>query len=787
MKLNSLARMFLRAMSRMAVVSIGAFPALRAAEANLIVNGSFEETFTDAAQEANFMGGGYALFFGGSTAIPHWIVTGNSVEALGGPTRSNLYWEIPDGCRSLDLSGYDAGGVRQSFPTVSGAWYRVSFDMAASLYGGHAYMDLRVSAAGGSKDFRFDVGAGLTFENMGWIRHEWEFQASEATTTLTLESLIPGYYGPTLDHVVVQPAVVIDDDGDGVDDSVDNCLELSNPVQEDADLDGQGDACDPDDDDDGVVDEADNCILVANPLQEDSDGDGVGDACSFPGGTWPVNGHTYQICRDGTDTWESADFAARERGGYLATVTDAAENEFITQLLLALKSQLSEPEWPTFLWIGGVQDEPNPPFNPTLGWSWCTGEAWEYTNWAEGEPNNGGGMFVEIHLQMWGPAAGGWIGEWNDGHYDPEYTKGYFIVEYNPSCSGADCDNDQDGIPDVTDNCPFRANPQQEDRDGDGRGDACDPDRDDDGIANGVDNCPDVPNPGQEDADGDGIGDACDDDLDDDGIPDDQDNCPGASNPGQEDGDGDGRGDACETLLEVTRSVAVGATCGQVDVQILLTSECPAEALSFGVVHDPEVVRPVMVDPEAVWGGRVPGFLSVNLNAEGACGGAGVVHGVTVGMVGLLEDPRSRTIPPGVARPVAAVVYEASEGAAPGRQGAIRLSSCLIPAPGAPPTSISITCASQTMKSPETMPGIVTVVGGGNCRKRGLCNSDEAYDISDPVALLSFLFSGGSAPPCRDTCDCNDDGSLDISDGVCLLGNLFLGTALARPAYETCD
>ena len=73
-----------------------------------------------------------------------------------------------------------------------------------------------------------------------------------------------------------------------------------------------------------------------------------------------------------------------------------------------------------------------------------------------------------------------------------------------------DNDDDNDGVLDVNDNCPFQANANQTDNDNDGVGDACDNDDDNDGVLDGFDNCPLVYNPGQEDRDNDGTGDVCD-------------------------------------------------------------------------------------------------------------------------------------------------------------------------------------------------------------------------------------------------------------------------------------
>lgn len=78
------------------------------------------------------------------------------------------------------------------------------------------------------------------------------------------------------------------------------------------------------------------------------------------------------------------------------------------------------------------------------------------------------------------------------------------------TCSGGmSMDQDSDGIPDNSDNCPQAFNPNQQDIDRDLSGDACDPDIDNDTFQNANDNCPEIPND-QADSDHDGIGDACD-------------------------------------------------------------------------------------------------------------------------------------------------------------------------------------------------------------------------------------------------------------------------------------
>lgn len=78
----------------------------------------------------------------------------------------------------------------------------------------------------------------------------------------------------------------VDTDGDGVDDSTDNCIALKNPTQHDEDADGYGDVCD-------------NCPTVANTSQANvgelgasGPADSLGDACD-PRPTLPGDSIVY--------------------------------------------------------------------------------------------------------------------------------------------------------------------------------------------------------------------------------------------------------------------------------------------------------------------------------------------------------------------------------------------------------------------------------------------------------------------------------------------------------------
>ncbi len=135
------------------------------------------------------------------------------------------------------------------------------------------------------------------------------------------------------------------------------------------------------------------------------------------------NGHWYETVSSSSITWTAAKAAAESAGGHLATITSAGENAFIAALM---PNYGNSGEYP--YWLGGFQAAGSPG-EPTGGWQWVTGEAWGYTNWAGGEPNDGGSNEDALAFSYFGG-----FGTWNDA---PTAYTGYggyggYVVEYVP-------------------------------------------------------------------------------------------------------------------------------------------------------------------------------------------------------------------------------------------------------------------------------------------------------------------------------------------------------------------
>ena len=160
-------------------------------QATDLFNGSFEEGPVDVGQFIT-------LGEDDDGVIAGWAVDYGSVDLIG------TYWAASDGLRSIDLDGNEPGAISQTFDTIPGAWYRVSFDMAGNPDGETALKVIVAMAAASEETFDFDTAA-ATREEMGWLNMGFVFMAEEAETTLQFASgSESGPYGPALDNVAVE-------------------------------------------------------------------------------------------------------------------------------------------------------------------------------------------------------------------------------------------------------------------------------------------------------------------------------------------------------------------------------------------------------------------------------------------------------------------------------------------------------------------------------------------------------------------------------------------------------
>lgn len=176
------------------------------AQANLITNGSFEDTAGIYPSSAAYI----TVDASSSIAIPGWTVEDGSVDWI------NTYWQASAGTKSLDLAGAYQHGliVGTAFDTTIGQTYRVQFDLAGNP--DRSYSKSLVSISTGdaltTHTFTFDQ-TGHTRTNMGWVTEYFDFVASSTTAQLyfgdVTNILNPDEaWGAALDNVSVDLAPV---------------------------------------------------------------------------------------------------------------------------------------------------------------------------------------------------------------------------------------------------------------------------------------------------------------------------------------------------------------------------------------------------------------------------------------------------------------------------------------------------------------------------------------------------------------------------------------------------
>jgi len=324
-----------------------------------------------------------------------------------------------------------------------------------------------------------------------------------------------GYYRLSVSGGIINSG---DDDGDTVQNHLDNCPTVPNPDQLNTDGDSQGNACDDDDDNDNRNDNVDNCPLVPNTNQANLDNDSQGDACDLDDDNDGRNDNVDNCPRVSNGNQLNTDGDSQGNACDADDDNDTRNDNVDNCPLISNRNQAN---------LDG----------DSLG-DVCDPD----------DDNDGRNDNVDNCPRISNP---------DQANFDRDAL--------GDVC---DPDDDNDSVADISDNCPFTPNRNQANFDRDADGDACDNDIDNDGAPNGVDSnsmnprmcsdndgdlCDDcsqgsfdVNNDGP-DADADGICDVSDlSDSDGDTIADKDDNCPKEPNADQADTNNNGIGDACE-------------------------------------------------------------------------------------------------------------------------------------------------------------------------------------------------------------------------------------------------
>jgi hypothetical protein len=176
-----------------------------AAETNLVTNGDFETPVAPSPANILSVSGSQLT---GWTILPGGVMdVTNKDFADNGSTTFPVY----SGNQALDLNSLDPASMTQDLTTVPGSTYHVFFALTGvppvpQNECPSSFLDksLTVSAGSSSHDFTFHPNpAADPPNNQSYVTEEFDFVATDATTTLEFASTTAGCAGPVIDAVSV--------------------------------------------------------------------------------------------------------------------------------------------------------------------------------------------------------------------------------------------------------------------------------------------------------------------------------------------------------------------------------------------------------------------------------------------------------------------------------------------------------------------------------------------------------------------------------------------------------
>lgn len=160
------------------------------ANANFIVNGSFETPIVTV--------GSFEDFPVGSSALTGWTVFGpggTNVSIVSGSfSQSGVTFEAEDGVQWLDLTGDGSNsteGVSQAVTTTSGDRYQLSYFIGNTTGGGIFGTTSTVNVLLNGVSSYTDTNSNVSPTNLNWEQFNHTFVAAGASTTLGFQNADP--------------------------------------------------------------------------------------------------------------------------------------------------------------------------------------------------------------------------------------------------------------------------------------------------------------------------------------------------------------------------------------------------------------------------------------------------------------------------------------------------------------------------------------------------------------------------------------------------------------------